>query len=184
MPRTNKNFTEKVTVQITPHMKADLDNIAAKSGEPLAEIIRQAIRNALDDTDLTLGTRRRFDRRFQKRFDEMEAHLEQTLTDFLQSTRDVFIQDVVTANILAATRPAAVGEIFNIATGIATTINKITEIIREISDRESQIIYADPRAGEVRHSRATIEKAQKLLGYSPTVDLNKGLLLTWQSVMK
>ena len=95
MPRTNKNFTEKVTVQITPHMKADLDNIAAKSGEPLAEIIRQAIRNALDDTDLTLGTRRRFDRRFQKRFDEMEAHLEQTLTDFLQSTRDVFIQDVV-----------------------------------------------------------------------------------------
>ncbi len=102
-----------------------------------------------------------------------------------EQTRDfVFIQDVVTANILAATQPAAVGEIFNIATGIATTINKITEIIRQVSGRESQIIYADARAGEVRHSRATIEKAQKLLGYRPTTELDEGMRITWQSVMK
>jgi len=95
MPRTNRNFKEKITVQVTPHMLADLDNVAAKSGRSRAEIVRQAIRNALDDTDLTLGTKRRFDRRFQKRFEEMEEHLEQTLTSFLQSTRDVFLQDVV-----------------------------------------------------------------------------------------
>jgi len=102
-----------------------------------------------------------------------------------EQTRDfVFVEDVVTANILAATQPAAVGEIFNIATGIATSINQITEIIKQISGRESQIIYADARAGEVRHSRATIEKAQKLLGYSPTTELNEGLRMTWQSIMK
>jgi UDP-glucose 4-epimerase len=102
-----------------------------------------------------------------------------------EQTRDfVYIQDVVTANILAATQPAAVGEIFNIATGIATSINQVTRIIREVSGRESQIIYTDPRAGEVRHSRATIEKAQKLLGYRPTIDLEEGLRITWQSVME
>jgi len=102
-----------------------------------------------------------------------------------EQTRDfVFVQDVVTANILAATQPAAVGEIFNIATGIATSINQITEIIKQISGWESQIIYADARAGEVRHSRATIEKAKKLLGYSPTIDLNEGLRMTWQAIMK
>jgi len=95
MPRVNRNFKEKITVQVTPHMLADLDNVAAKSGQSRAAIVRQAIRNALDDTDLTLGTKRRFDRRFQKRFDEMEEHLELTLTRFLESLRDVFIQDVV-----------------------------------------------------------------------------------------
>jgi predicted DNA-binding protein len=95
MPRTSRNYKAKITVQLTPHMLADLDNVAAKSGQPRAEIVRQAIRNALDDTDLTLGTKRRFDNRFQTRFDEMEKHLEQTLTRFLESTRDVFIQDVV-----------------------------------------------------------------------------------------
>jgi UDP-glucose 4-epimerase len=102
-----------------------------------------------------------------------------------EQTRDfVFVQDVVNANLLAATQPAAVGEIFNIGTGIATSINQITEIIKQISGRESQIIYADARAGEVRHSRATIEKAKKLLGYSPATDLNEGLRLTWQSVIE
>ena len=74
MPRTNRNLTEKITIQITRPMLADLQNIATKSSKPLAEIVRQAIRNALDDTDLTLGNKRRFDRRFQKRFQEMETH--------------------------------------------------------------------------------------------------------------
>jgi len=95
MPRVNRNFKEKITVQVTPHMLADLDNVAAKSGQSRAAIVRQAIRNALDDTDLTLGTKRRFDRRFQKRFEEMEKHLEQMLTSFLESVRDVYIQDLL-----------------------------------------------------------------------------------------
>jgi Arc/MetJ-type ribon-helix-helix transcriptional regulator len=107
MPRTDRNFKEKITVQVTPHMLADLDNVAAKSGQSRAAIVRQAIRNALDDTDLTLGTKRRFDRRFQKRFDEMEKHLEQTLTGFLQSTRDVFIQDVVKQSLVEIRRQMA-----------------------------------------------------------------------------
>ena len=95
MPRTSRNYKAKITVQVTPHMLADLDNVAAKSGQPRAELVRQAIRNALDDTDLTLGTKRRFDKRFETRFDDMEKHLEETLTRFLEATRDVFIQDVV-----------------------------------------------------------------------------------------
>ncbi len=84
MPRTNRNLTEKITIQITRPMLADLQNVATKSGKPLAEIVRQAIRNALDDTDLTLGTRRTFDRRFQKRLDNMESKLEEMMEGFLQ----------------------------------------------------------------------------------------------------
>jgi hypothetical protein len=84
MPRDSKCLTEKITIQVTTPMLADLQNVAAKSGKPIAEIVRQAIRNALDETDLTLGTRRTFDRRFQKRLDDMEKKLEQMMEQFLQ----------------------------------------------------------------------------------------------------
>ena len=86
MPRTNRNLTEKITIQISRPMLADLQNVATKSGKPLAEIVRQAIRNALDDTDLTLGTKRRFDRRLQTRIDEMEQKLAQSLEQGLEQT--------------------------------------------------------------------------------------------------
>ena len=102
-----------------------------------------------------------------------------------QQTRDfVFIEDVVTANIVAAIQPAAVGEIFNIATGLATSINQLVDMIKQISSRESPVIYADPRPGEVRDSRASIEKARKLLGYSPKTNFEEGLLSTWKEVNK
>ena len=84
MPRDNKCLTEKITIQITTPMLADLQNVATKSGKPIAEIVRQAIRNALDETDLTLGTRRAFDRRFQQRLDDMEKMLEEMMGQFLQ----------------------------------------------------------------------------------------------------
>ncbi|MDO8688293.1 MAG: GDP-mannose 4,6-dehydratase, partial [Dehalococcoidales bacterium] len=102
-----------------------------------------------------------------------------------EQTRDfIFIDDIVNANILAATHPAGVGQIFNIATGQATSINRIAEIIRQVSGKVIPITYADSRAGEVTHSRATIEKAKKLLGYNPQTSLDEGLRLTWQAMLK
>ena len=101
-----------------------------------------------------------------------------------KQTRDfLFVEDVVTANILAATHPAAVGEIFNIATGRENSVEQLVSIINQISGKENKVIYADARAGEVRHSRATIEKAQRILGYNPQTNLKEGLLLTWQQQM-
>ncbi len=98
-----------------------------------------------------------------------------------KQTRDfVFVEDVVTANILAATHPAAIGQIFNIATGKVNSIEELVTILNEISGKENQVIHADARAGEVKHSRANIEKAQKMLGYNPQTDFRQGLLLTWK----
>jgi UDP-glucose 4-epimerase len=102
-----------------------------------------------------------------------------------EQTRDfTFVEDVVTSNILAATRPAAAGEIFNIATGQATSLNQIVALIRQISGREIPVTYADPRVGEVRDSRAEIKKARSILGYRPQTDLKEGLLLTWNELVK
>jgi hypothetical protein len=79
MPRTENIYAERLTVKITRHMLADLNNVAAKGGDSVSAVVRQAIRNYLDGTDLTLGTRRTFDRRFQKRMADMEKNLDQKL---------------------------------------------------------------------------------------------------------
>ena len=100
-------------------------------------------------------------------------------------TRDfVFVEDIVQANLLAATRPAAVGEIFNIGTGIGSSLKELIGILDELSGRKNPVIYTDPRAGEVKHSRANIEKARKMLGYNPKITFKEGLPLTWKGEMK
>ncbi|HNS52699.1 MAG TPA: ribbon-helix-helix protein, CopG family [Anaerolineae bacterium] len=97
MPRTENTHTERLTVKITKHMLADLTNVATKSREPVSAIVRQAIRNYLDGTDLTLGTRRTFDRRFERRIAEMEASLKEGLVQSVeqagQSLRQGMAQD-------------------------------------------------------------------------------------------
>ena len=101
-----------------------------------------------------------------------------------EQTRDyVFVDDIVQANILAASQPAAVGEIFNIATGQENRLNQLISIINQLSGQQNKVVHTEDRAGEVKHSRATIEKAQRILGYNPKTDLQQGLSLTWQAEM-
>ena len=101
-----------------------------------------------------------------------------------EQTRDfVYVGDIVRANILAAISPQAIGEIFNIGTGQAASVNQLISIITELSGREPAVIRAAARAGEVKHSRANIDKASRLLGYEPEVDIRRGVSLTWQAEM-
>lgn len=102
-----------------------------------------------------------------------------------KQTRDfVFVEDVASANILAAIQPEAEGQVFNIATGQQNSVEQLIVLMNQVTGRESQVIHASARAGEVRFSYATIEKAKKLLGYRPTTTLEEGLLETWKAVNK
>jgi len=100
-----------------------------------------------------------------------------------EQTRDFTnVQDVMEANILALSTQNAVGEAFNIATGAATSINKLAEIIQKIMGKTNlEPVYANPRPGDIRHSYADISKARKILGYNPNFQLEKGLtdLVKW-----
>jgi len=103
-----------------------------------------------------------------------------------KQTRDfVYVEDVIKANMLALIRKRAVGEVFNIATGIATTINQMVTILQESMGKMNlRPIYKEPRSGDIRHSCASIEKARKILGYKPQFSLEKGLtkLVEWYSM--
>lgn len=101
-----------------------------------------------------------------------------------ESSRDFcFIENVVQANLLAATTPAAeaLGEVFNIACGERTTLNELFALIRdEVSRlrpgaRTIEPFYRDFRPGDVRHSHADIERARRWLGYAPSCLVREGL---------
>jgi len=84
---------------------------------------------------------------------------------------------VIDANMLALTTKEARGEVFNIATGATSTINKLVGCLQEIMNKKHlKPIHKNPRPGDIRHSCANIEKARKILGYEPRFSLKKGLI--------
>ena len=93
-----------------------------------------------------------------------------------EQTRDfTYVSDAVAANLLAAEREAAVGEVLNVARGQRTSINRLLGLLCEITGAEVEPRHGPPREGDVRHSQADITKARRLLGYEPQVPLREGL---------
>ena len=93
-----------------------------------------------------------------------------------EQTRDfVHVDDIVQANVLAATSDDAVGEAFNIGTGDSITIRKLAETIRDVTDSESAIVHVEPREGDIDRSEATIDKARDMLGFQPEYTTTEGL---------
>jgi len=94
-----------------------------------------------------------------------------------EQTRDfIHVKDVVEMVDLLLKNPAAVGTVFNCATGESTSIKELAEIMLEITGADALgIEYADPIPGEIMHSRGDITLAREVLGFYPRVSLRKGL---------
>jgi UDP-glucose 4-epimerase len=101
--------------------------------------------------------------------------------DGLQTRDFVMVRDVVRANLLAAEAPGAVGAVCNVASGIRTSVEELHERIRQATGSDRPPRYVPPRAGDLRDSQASLERAGELLGYRPAVDLREGLRITIES---
>jgi nucleoside-diphosphate-sugar epimerase len=102
-------------------------------------------------------------------------------------TRDfTFVTNVVDANLLACHAPAeqVAGEVFNIGCGAATSILDLWRRIADIEGIDVEPQHEAPRAGDVRHSLASIAKARELLGYIPKMNLDEGLKRTIEHFRK
>lgn len=87
------------------------------------------------------------------------------------------VENVVQANIKAlfAEDPESLDQVYNIAFGSQYTVLQLFEIIRKISGANLSPKYEDSRKGDIVHSHADISKAERLLGYRPSIDLEHGL---------
>ena len=101
-----------------------------------------------------------------------------------ETSRDFcYIENAVQANILAAmtTNQEAIDQVYNVALNQRTSLNQLYKLIEDkIIERvdgleQKKPVYRDFRAGDVRHSQASIDKAKELLNYRPQYKVSDGL---------
>lgn len=95
--------------------------------------------------------------------------------DGLQTRDFTYIDNVVQANLLAASAPAAAGLTFNVGSGQAATLLDVYAVLQAVIGTKIDPQFAPARIGDVRDSLADITLARKVLGYESQVDLRTGI---------
>jgi UDP-N-acetylglucosamine 4-epimerase len=96
------------------------------------------------------------------------------------TSRDfTFIDNVVYANVLAFSAASeAVNQVYNVAYGSSTSLNQLFSLVKTNLKSDISPEYKAERKGDIKNSLANIDKAKKLLGYTPLVNLEEGMKLT------
>jgi len=98
-----------------------------------------------------------------------------------ETSRDfTFVENAVQANIRAMLAPdLGKHEVFNVACGDQISLNEMIEMLKEISGKDLMANYGPERKGDVKHSKASIDKIVKILTYHPEVKFTEGLKLVY-----
>jgi len=87
----------------------------------------------------------------------------------------VNVDDVVRANLLACEAVTADAEASNIGSGRATSLKELLAEISGLVPNPIAVRHEPARAGDIRRSVASIERARQVLGFEPTISLGSGL---------
>ncbi len=94
-------------------------------------------------------------------------------------TRDfTFVGDVVTGVLSCFDAPRAAGEVINVAAGGRISLLDLINTLQEILGKTAAPVHGPTREGDVRDSQADIEKARRILNFSPAVAFEDGLRQT------
>ena len=99
-----------------------------------------------------------------------------------EQTRDfTYVANVVDGVLRACHAPGLAGEMMNVATGGRISLNELLRTLCELLGVQTQAVFKEGRAGDVRDSQADISRAKALTGYVPSVGLREGLerTLAW-----
>ena len=101
-----------------------------------------------------------------------------------KESRDfVFIDDVVDATVLSIESEASNNEIFNVGSGVATTVREVVDKLLNLYNKNISVkISGNYRIGDIRHNYADLSKIEKLLNFKPKVSFDEGLKLFVQWV--
>jgi UDP-N-acetylglucosamine 4-epimerase len=101
--------------------------------------------------------------------------------DGLTSRDFTFVENAVQANILAMLfHNVTVHEVFNVACGDQTTLNGMVEILKKISKKSIDAQYREERKGDVKHSKANIDKIKNKLGFKPSINFVSGIEIVYE----
>ena len=106
--------------------------------------------------------------------------------DGSQSMDFVFVDDVARANLLAVQSEVS-DEVFNVGTGIQTSLKELCELLLHLTGSSLQPEYREARTvANVQSRRAAVEKAEQKLGFKTKVCLEEGLreLIRWRELVK
>ncbi len=94
-----------------------------------------------------------------------------------KESRDfVFIDDVIKATALGISKDEANGEIFNVGTGVATTVMEVANLLTKYYGQDVPIqVTGNYRLGDIRHNYADLSKIERVLGFRPSVSFSNGL---------
>jgi len=96
--------------------------------------------------------------------------------DGLESRDFVYIDDVVDATILGIEKEEANGQIFNIGSGISTTVLDVANKLKRLYNSEININLSGKfRIGDIRHNFADLSKTKSVLGFTPKYDFDRGI---------
>jgi nucleoside-diphosphate-sugar epimerase len=95
-----------------------------------------------------------------------------------QSRDFTYIDNVVDANLIAMTRKNVSGLVFNIGCGQTHSVIKLYQEIKNILGSKIKPVFNAPRPGDVIRTKADISRAKKLLGYTPKIAFDQGLIRT------
>src|SRR5512147_1992112 len=94
-------------------------------------------------------------------------------------TRDyVYVDDVVSALVAAATAPNINGLVINVGSGVETSIRDLIKTVLDVTGGKAEVIYNAQTSGGVSRMRADLTLAQEKLSYRPSIKLDDGLRLT------
>ena len=92
-----------------------------------------------------------------------------------QSRDFTYVKNVVEANLLACKAPGVGGQVFNVACGDRITVNSMLQQINKITGKDISPVYAEARAGDIKHSQADVRLAKERIGYHAKVSFEEGL---------
>jgi UDP-glucose 4-epimerase len=94
-----------------------------------------------------------------------------------QQTRDfTYVENVVQANLRAASAPDVGGKVFNVANGQSISLLDLLALLERLTGQRIDPIFAPARVGDVKHSLADITRARTQLNYDPPYNVEQGLV--------
>ena len=98
--------------------------------------------------------------------------------DGYQSRDFVFIDDVVNATILALEKKKLNSQIFNVGSGVATSVSEVANLLKSLYNSNVKIsVSGKYRLGDIRHNYADLSNIKDVLGFSPKFDFISGVTL-------